>query len=127
MKEKHLDYLEGKGRFKINLKRNLLTPEEERIVERWGHWFQALTNGTLQPYTEMQKNLVRVGKREALPVSVEECAWFKYNERKKIEEKYPDISDSKYTYQEEGCYTRKMARQMKNIMMSEMGKNHSAS
>lgn len=98
--------------------------DEEKIVEKYGHWFEALTYGDLEPFTELQKNFVKVAQGEADPISIEEIAWFKYMERKKIEEKYPNIADINYRYEEEGFYTRKMAKQMKSMMYSEMGKNH---
>ena len=125
MKENHLKYLKEKGAFTLRLKVNILFPEEKIIVEKWGHWFQALTDGTLKPFTKMQENLVKVGRHQKKPISIEETAWFKYTKRIDIE-KNPNITDLKYSYEENGFYTRKMAKKMKSMMYSETNKNHKA-
>ena len=49
-KETHLHYIEKKGKFIVACSLAIFTPQEIAVLEQYGHWFEALTNGTLLPF-----------------------------------------------------------------------------
>jgi len=75
-KIKHLDLLKAKGQFKIDCSNAIFNQEEEKILKKFGHWFQALTNGELEPITPEQKRFVEVARNSEMPITVFEKVWF---------------------------------------------------
>lgn len=123
-KDTHLEYLSSKGKFKIDCKITILGEEEIKILEKYGHWFEALISGDLVPYTEKQKLFIEVAKGNRSPFSMEEKAWFKYTKRKEIEEKYGHVLNSKPELKTDPFYSREGAKHLKKSQMSTMGINH---
>ena len=86
-KEDHLYYLYEKGTFLIDSKiKNLPAFSDEMIaiLEKYGHWFEALLEGTLEPISEKQKMFIEAVKNEH-PFSIEEQAWVLYQKRKSLQ------------------------------------------
>ncbi len=123
-KHNHLQYLKEKGRFKVDCGLVIFSREEIEILEKYGHWFQALTNGELQPITELQENFIRVAKGEKKPFSEFEQAWFRYLGRKRIEAQYGDSLNARYEPESDSFYNREMAKQQKRIMFNVIRKTH---
>ena len=123
-KHEHLQYLKEKGRFTVDCGLVIFSPEEIEILEKYGHWFQALTNGELQPITEMQENFIRVAKGERKPFSEFEQAWFRYLGRKRIEAKDGDSLKAQYVPESDSFYNREMAKQQKKVMFNVIRKTH---
>ena len=72
-------------RFTIRCSRAIFSAEEIKILERYGHQFEQLTNGERQPETEAQEQFVEAarGRREA--ETIYERTWAKYMFRVKWE------------------------------------------
>jgi len=112
----HTDYIQQKGPFVVDCNRAIFTEEELEILEKWGHWFRALTDGELTPVTRRQELFVEGARGKREPVSVEEQAWFKYLGRKRVEQKMGDRLKVNYEYQDDGFYTRADAKQLRKMM-----------
>jgi uncharacterized protein YifE (UPF0438 family) len=54
-----------------------LTDSERQLLVRFGHWMNALTNGTLAPVTPDQERFLRVYRGEEPPTTPFEVAWHK--------------------------------------------------
>lgn len=54
-----------------------LTDAERQLLAKFGHWMDALTNGTLAPHTPDQERFLRVHAGHEEPVSPFETAWAK--------------------------------------------------
>ena len=124
LKDEHNQYRKEHGKYKIDCDTQIFNHNEIEILEKYGHWFKALVDGTLEPFTESQKNFISVFNGTESPVSVEEKAWFKYLGRKNWEQSRGDRKNIQYSYQEEGFYTREDKKKMNKMQYSEMMKNH---
>lgn len=102
----------------------IFSMEEIAILEEWGHWFQALTTGELEPFTERQKAFVAVARQERDPFSTEETAWNKYLNRKRLEEDPNNRLDVRYNLDDDTFYSRDMVRQQRSIMRNVIHKAH---
>jgi uncharacterized protein len=125
-KEEHIQYIKDHPGFVVDCSHAIFSIEELELLNKYGHWFMALTRGTLEPVTELQKEFILVATRKKAPVSFAEFAWNKYLRRK---EKESDPEQARrlmlnYQYEQDTFYNRDMAKQMKKMMSSEMGKNH---
>ena len=98
-KEAHLQYIRDKGEFLVDCSHYIFSSEEIEILQKFGYWFRALTDGTLSPFTELQKRFIAVVNKEDDPVSIEEKAWFKYLGRKKLEIEKPEAFQANYYYE----------------------------
>ena len=123
-KHEHLQYLKEKGRFTVDCVHVVFSPEEIEILEKYGHWFQALTNGELQPITELQENFIRVAKGEMEPFSEFEHAWFRYLGRKKAKEEWGESFNACYVPESDTFYSRDMVKKQKKIMFNVIRKTH---
>jgi len=123
-KEQHLNYIKDHGKFKVDCNHVIFSNDELEILEKYGHWFNALISGELEPITELQKEFIRVANGEAVAFSPEEKAWSKYQKRKEIEEKYGESLNIHYHSADDTFYSRDMAKQMKKTMFAEMRNNH---
>lgn len=54
-----------------------LTDADRGILAKFGHWMEALTNGTLKPVTPDQERFLRVHRGEEPPTTPFEIAWVK--------------------------------------------------
>jgi hypothetical protein len=53
---KHKEYLSN-GKFSIDLPISFFNDEYIKEIEKNGHWYKALTDGTLKPITKTQKKV----------------------------------------------------------------------
>lgn len=51
--------------------------EELMLLNRYGHWMQALATSVIQPVTEAQKRFVDVANGRAMASALQEHAWMK--------------------------------------------------
>ncbi len=123
-KKEHIMFLKSKGNFSIDCITEIFTRSELRSLEKYGHWFQALSDETLMPLNMKQEQFVRVAKGELEPETIWENAWRKYLDAKIANSKPGDIADKEYLPYEDTFYSRDMAKKMKGMMYGEMKKNH---
>ncbi|MHC1777560.1 MAG: DUF413 domain-containing protein [Lentimicrobium sp.] len=123
-KHEHLQYLHEKGKFTVDCNHIIFSTEDIEILEKYGHWFMALTKGELDPISDLQKEFILVAKGERSPFTIEEFAWFKYLGRKAVEAKSGNKLYEHPHLQEDTFYSRDMAKKLKKMMCGEMGKNH---
>ena len=123
-KKQHIAYKKKHGRFIIDCNTDAFSTEEILTIEKHGHWFQALCDEKLIPYTYLQERFIRVYKRELEPFSVEENAWLKYNDQKDSEIKPGDSRNQLHLSHVNPFYTDEMYRSQKRMMYGEMKKNH---
>lgn len=105
-KKIHLDYIKEHGEFHVDCSHAIFSTEEIEILQKYGHWFRALTDGTILPFTELQKRFIAVMNHDEDPFSIEEKAWFKYLGRKKLEVEKPESFRINYMFEEDMFFTR---------------------
>ena len=105
-REEHLQYLRTKGEFTVDCSHAIFSLDELEILQKYGYWFQALTDGTLKPFTELQKRFISVMDHGEDPFSLEEKAWFKYLGRKKLEIEKPESFRINYMFEENLLFSR---------------------
>ncbi|MCB0787619.1 MAG: DUF413 domain-containing protein [Flavobacteriales bacterium] len=93
----------------------LFSEEQYVLVCRWGYWYEALTDGTLEPITKAQDVFVEAALGKEPPVEHHASAWWRYLRRLAIETKYHASMHRAAHYQEEGFYTRAMVKEMRRI------------
>jgi uncharacterized protein len=120
----HLAYIKKMGVFTIECNKKIFSPEEIAILEKYGHWFDALTSGNLIPLTDMQNEFIKVANGEKTPITPAETAWHRYLGRKAVETKYGDRLNLQYKPESDSFYNREMAKQQRKMMFNEMSKNH---
>lgn len=123
-KQKHLSFIRDKGPFLLKCKTVIFSSEEIEIIQKYGYWFQALTEGEIEPITALQKEFIKVAKKEKEPISIYEWAWFKYLFRLEFESENKHIMDADYSLEEDGFYNRDMAKQQKGMMFKVMRDTH---
>lgn len=123
-KQQHVEFIKSKGNFQIDCKTNIFNIDEIEILKKYGHWFKALCDGTLNSITELQNRFIQVANGEIEPFSLEEKAWFKYLGRKKVEAKYGDSLDRVYYPEEDTFYNREMYKKQRSTMYGVMNENH---
>ena len=114
-KKQHIEYIERMGSFKIDCSREIFSMEEIEILNKWGHWFSALTSGELKPISEAQIRFIQVLNGKYEPFTCEENAWFKYLGRKAVEEKYGERLNVSYKAEGDTFYPREDIRKMNQI------------
>ncbi len=115
-KSEHLRLKKERGRFTVDCNTAIFSLEEIAILEEWGHWFQALTSGELEPFTVLQEAFVAVARQARTPFSLHEIAWNKYLNRKRLEEDPNNRLDVRYGLDDDTFYNRDMVRQQRGIM-----------
>jgi uncharacterized protein YifE (UPF0438 family) len=105
-RQDHIDYIKTNGRFPVDGYEEILSPEEREALEKYGYWFLALTNGILEPITELQKRFIAVAHNQEDPFSIEEKAWFKYQGRKNLKKCRPEYFNIEYHPEEDIFFTR---------------------
>jgi uncharacterized protein YifE (UPF0438 family) len=123
-KKQHLEFINKKEPFKLRCKTMIFSDDQIELLEKYGHWFQALTDGVLEPITDLQKEFVKVARKEKMPVSPFEWAWFKYLGRLEWEDKNKHILEADYRLEEDSFYNRDMAKQQRGMMFKVMTDNH---
>lgn len=124
VKSDHIKLLKEKGKFHIDCSHLIFSQEEIEILERYGHWFEALQNGIIPPFTEQQNELIKVGRFERTPITEYEKAWFKYLARKKIELEQGDSLKVRYTPAEDSFYSREQHKQLHGTIFNVIRKTH---
>ncbi len=120
----HLEFIAHKGLYDIDCNLIIFSSEEIQAIENWGHWFMALVSGELKPFTEAQERFIKVMKRELVPISVEERAWFKYLGRKAVEKKYNDRLNVKYQTEDDTFYSSEDTKKMNRIAYGTISQIH---
>lgn len=123
-REAHIRFIREQGKFIIDCNHAIFSVEEIEILEKYGHWFMALTSGDVNPITDLQKEFVLVATHKKEPFSPEEVAWFKYQGRKAIEAKYRDKLTIQYQSADDEFYSREMAKSVRKTMFKVMKENH---
>jgi uncharacterized protein YifE (UPF0438 family) len=123
-KEKHQEFIMQKGPFKIDCNLAIFSNEEIGVLERWGHWFKALVEDELKPFTESQKRFIEVFNGESDPFTLEEIAWFKYQGRKAVEEKYGDRLKVSYEEEVDTFYSREDWKKINQITYGTISQIH---
>ena len=123
-KHNHLQFIKKHGKFQVDCSHAIFSTDEIDILEKYGHWFKALTIGTLEPITELQKEFVLVAKRKRSPFSLEETVWNKYLHRKELEADPENKLKLIYQYEEDTFYNRNMVRKQRSTMFRVMNENH---
>lgn len=120
----HKAYIKDKGTFDLEGDTAIFNEEEIEMLEKWGHWFQGLTDGVLIPHTDAQRRFVAVMNGEFQPFGLLEIAWFKYLGRKKIKEKKGDRFNPQHYIEDDTFYSRDMYKQNRRMMFGVMRDNH---
>ncbi len=123
-KQDHLNLIKKKGYFKVDCIEEIFTKEEFSFLEKYGHWLEALADGSLTPLNMKQEQFVRVAKGEFEPENMWEHAWFKLMECKRVNSQPGDIKDREYLPYEDTFYNREMVKQVRGMMYGEMKKNY---
>lgn len=123
-KKDHLEYIKSKGKFILKCRHSIFSEEEIALLEKYGHWFQALTDNLLEPFNNEQKQFIEVANRKIKAETFEEKVWFKYLKRKEIEEKHGDILNHKPALEDDTFFSRDMAKSVRKTMFGVMSKNH---
>ncbi|WP_425390990.1 DUF413 domain-containing protein [Ekhidna sp.] len=125
-KQDHLQYLKEKGQFKIDSKiKNLRAFSDEMIdiLEKYGHWFEALIEGKLDPISEKQRMFVDAVKNEH-PFSIEEQAWVLYKKRKSLEKGLKDALKRRPSIATDTFYDREDVKILRGAMFGTNVKEH---
>ncbi|HEV2480056.1 MAG TPA: DUF413 domain-containing protein [Puia sp.] len=120
----HSEYLKEKGKFIINCRQDIFKPQEIEVLEKYGHWFEALTNGTLLPFNAVQAQFIEVAQSRREPETDYEWTWSKYIKRRKIEAEKGDVLHKSPAPVDDTFYSRDMAKKLKGIMFKETRENH---
>jgi len=123
-KQEHLKLIKEKGRFVVDCSHDIFSNEQIEILEKYGHWFMALTTGELEPITDLQRDFVLVATHKEEAFSLEEIAWFRYLGRKAVEAKHGDRLKQHYQSEDDTFYNREMLTSQRRMMFGEMKKNH---
>ncbi len=123
-KSTHLAYIEEKGKFVVDCSHAIFSTEEIETLEKFGHWFDALASGVLEPFTELQERFILVAKSELPPFSPEEKAWYRYLGRKKIEKKHGDSLNIRYHLSDNSFYSRDMVEPLRKTMFGVITSSH---
>jgi ADP-ribosylglycohydrolase/uncharacterized protein YifE (UPF0438 family) len=77
----------------------IFKPEEVEWLIRWGHWLTALSDGVLTPVTQAQAHLVDVAHDRAEPSNRREDIWWRYRERKRLEDMHDELVQHNVEYE----------------------------
>jgi hypothetical protein len=120
----HVAYLKEAGPYTMACSCEIFNNEQIEIIKKYGHWFTALVDGTLEPFTQSQRQFVEVIKGEADPVSIEEQAWRLYTMRKEYERKHSERLKRKYSLDEDPFYNRADVGKLRGGMMGTINQTH---
>ena len=123
-KKTHNDYIKAKGKFNVACDHFIFSKEEIKLLEKYGHWFEALTNGTLSPLNTDQEQFIEVARMSRKPEKDYEKVWFKYIKRKEIESEHGPSLHKKPIVEDDTFYSRDMAKNLKRTMFKVIKENH---
>ena len=125
-RQDHLKFIKEKGKFAVDCNHGSFSTEEIEMLETYGHWFNALTSGELEPCTDSQRRFVLVAAGNEEPFSLEEVAWWKYLDQTAYEARRRDGVIIQYHIQNDTFYNRDMAKKLKSTMFKTMRDNHNS-
>ena len=123
-RQDHLKFIKEKGKFAVDCNHGSFSTEEIEMLEKYGHWFNALTSGTLEPFTDTQKRFISVAEGKEDPFSLQEAAWWKYLDQIAYEARHRDGIVIQYDPQDDTFYSRNMFKQQKATMRKVIKDNH---
>lgn len=123
-KKTHFDYIKAKGKFTVACNHVIFSHEEIELLEKYGHWFEALTNGTLLPFNTWQEQFIEAVQTKKNLKTDYEKIWVKYLRRKEIEAKAGAALYTPPTLEDDPFYNRDMAKNLKSTMFKVMKQNH---
>jgi len=123
-KQTHADYIKSKGKFTVDCNHVIFSSQEIELLETYGHWFEALTKGTLLPFNAKQQQFVEVARKQLAPTNDYERVWFKYLKRKEIEAKAGQVLHNTPIPNDDTFYNRDMAKDLKRSMFKMIKENH---
>ena len=126
-KKQHLDYITECGPFTIDCNLIIFSIEEVEILKKYGHWFAAIEDGTLESLTKKQQFFIDVCKGLKQPMSIHELAWFRYTERRKIEKDKGDKLYQTPQLNQDTFYSRQYVKQLRKTVTKTVWENHTQS
>jgi uncharacterized protein YifE (UPF0438 family) len=123
-KNKHYEYIKAKVKFTVTCNHAIFSNEEIELLEKYGHWFKALTDGMLLPFNAEQEQFVAVAQMRRVPETLYEKIWFKYIKRKEIESKKGAILYTTPIPEDDKFYSRDMVKKLKSTMFKVVKENH---
>ena len=106
--ELHKQYVREKGTFIIKCNAVIFTTEQLEILLKYGHWFQALCDGTLKAFTEKQRRFILAINGDRKPFSEEEVVWNMYQNRLQLEKNHGNHLEYNFIPEEVGFYREEM-------------------
>jgi len=79
----HLQYIKEKGKFTVDCPREILSDRKRELLETYGYFFEALTNGTLLPLDAAEEQFIEA-VRKGIPQNECQEAWIWYTKRKNL-------------------------------------------
>lgn len=114
-KERHLHYA-GQHPFPFGCDPRLFSEEQYALITRWGHWYQALADGLLEPITEAQRVFIAAVRGSSPPTEPHAEAWWRYRMRLVIEARHGDAMHRSHQLEDDTFLSRDMAKQMRRTM-----------
>jgi uncharacterized protein YifE (UPF0438 family) len=123
-KKAHSDYMKAKGKFTVPCNHAIFSYEEMELLKKYGHWFEALTNGTLLPFNMEQEQFIEAARMKRNPETDYEKVWVNYIKRKAIEAKAGAVLYTTPMPKDDAFYSRDMVKNLKSTMFGVMKENH---
>ncbi len=123
-KQEHLDLIATRGKYFLDCNLGSFSTEEIEILEKYGHWFWALTSGVLEPISDLQQRFVLVATGKEDPFSLYEVAWWKFLDQRAYEERRRIRVTIQYKPQVDTFHNRDMLKQQKSLMFKVTRDNH---
>lgn len=123
-RNQHLNYIASKGLFIVDCNKKIFSKEELELLSKYGHWFNALTSGELEPFTNQQMDFIMVARFNKLPITMEEKVWYKYLKRKQLETEDENKLFLQYHIEYDTFYKRDMAKKLRGMMYGVMKGGH---
>ena len=112
--ESQLAYLETKGKFTIPYQYDTFPENVIELLKKYGHLYQALSNGTLSPINKEQEQFIEVAHMRRAPQTDHELAWLYCVKRKKWEAEHGSASHATSLSMDDTFHNRDMAKNDKN-------------
>lgn len=123
--EEHVTYLKELGAFQPECSCDVFNNEQIELLKMYGHWFKALAERILEPFTHDQRRFVEAANGITDPVSIAEKTWFIYIKRSEYFQKHPDLGNVKYKLDGDEFYNRDDAARMRGRMYGTINQTHS--
>ncbi len=118
-KKVHYDYIKAMGKFTIACNLIIFSDAEIELLEKYGYWFEALTNGELSPFNSEQKQFVEAARLNIPPKTDYEKVWVKYIKRRQIEAEAGTVLYTSPTPEDDKFYSRDMAINLRRKMFGD--------